>query len=194
VAKQAKRAGIMATHSGVGRGPGKRVSERRGRGFRAAAEAARPLLGGAGARRGFAERKLIEEWRDIVGAALAESCRPVKMSFRRGDGAFGATLIVEAEGARALEAQHLSERIVERVNQVYGYCAVSRLKVVQTAPGASGPGGVAEPQAGYAPPPPVDPHPSPLICAVEDDGLRAALARLEANIARRPRRRLQEPT
>ncbi len=173
----------MAWHSGAGRGPGKR-----GRGFAAAADAARPLLRGAGARRGFAEHKLIAEWRTIMGDALADACRPVKMRFRRGDAAFGATLVVEAEGPRALEAQHLSQRIVERVNQVYGYRAVERLHVVQTARDAPHPA-LAEAPAAYAAPPPVDPAPSPLISAVEDEGLRAALARLEANIARRPRRR-----
>jgi hypothetical protein len=171
----------MASYSGGRRDQGK---GRRGRGFAQAARAASPLLGGVGVKRGFAERRLITEWRSIVGEELARACRPLKMQFRRGDGALGATLIVAAEGARAVEAQHLSDRIVERVNQVYGYRAVARLKVVQAARAGVEADALAEPAAAFTPPP-VDPRPSPLISGVEDDSLRAALARLEANIGRR---------
>jgi hypothetical protein len=61
---------------------------------------------------------------------------------------------------------------------------VARLKVVQAARAGMEADALAEPAAAYIPPP-VDPRPSPLISGVEDDGLRAALARLEANIGRR---------
>jgi hypothetical protein len=175
----------MAKHSDASRPRGKGR-----RGFARASDAASSLLGRVGVRRGFAERKLIAEWRWIVGDDLAASCRPVRMSFRRGEGAFGATLVVEAEGARAHEAQHLSERIVERVNQVYGYRAVSRLKVVQTSPGAGAMDRADTPRRGAATP--MDLAPSPLISKVGDDALRLALARLEANVKRRAQDRARD--
>ncbi len=176
------------------------------RGFRSAAEAAAPMLSGPAAKRGFAERRLLSEWPAIAGPVLAPLCRPVKMRFRRGEGAFGATLVVEAEGPRALEVQHLADVIVERANAVYGYRAVARLHVVQTparggdAPSAARGGdalsaarggdapALAEAPAAFAGPPRLDREPSPDISGVEDDRLRGALARLEANIrARRAR-------
>mgnify|MGYP006272170561 CR=1 FL=1 len=164
-------------------------ARRKGRGFAHAAKAAAPLMRGAGAKRGFAEQRLMTQWPHIVGAELAAACRPVRMSFRRGEAAFGATLVVEADGARALEAQHLADAIVERVNAVYGYRAVSRMKVVQTAPRGGASSFLGEEAAAFEGPPRLDGPVSPDISGVDDPGLRAALARLEANIQRRRARR-----
>ena len=167
----------MTRHDGAAGG------RRKGRrGFAPAAQAAAPLYKGAGAKRGFAEHRLISDWAAIMGPALAPLCRPVRMSFRRDEAAYGATLVVAAEGARAVEAQHMADVIVERVNAAYGYRAVARLKVVQSA---SAPEAVAENAAPFEGPPRLDAVPSPDICAVEDTGLRDALARLEANIRRK---------
>jgi hypothetical protein len=155
----------------------------RPRGFTRIAVAAAPALGGAGAKRGIAESRLIADWPAIVGADLARAVKPLKMTHAGREGGLGATLVVAAEGARAVEVQHLAAVIVEKVNQVYGYAAVSRLRVVQTGEAASA--GLSEPQAEWRGAPPVDPPPSPVVSAVADDGLRAALARLEANIRRK---------
>jgi hypothetical protein len=162
-------------------------ARRKGRGFTPAAKAAAPLLRGAGAKRGFAEQRLMTQWPALVGPALATLCRPVKMSFRRGDG-LGATLVVEAEGPAALEIQHQAPALAERVNAVYGYRAVERIKVVQTAPRGGASGFLGEPAPAFEGPPPLDGPVSPDISGVENPGLRAALARLEANIRRRRQR------
>jgi len=47
-------------------------------------------------------------------------------------GATGATLIVKVEGAMALELQHLSPQIIERLNNYYGYAAIGRLHIIQS--------------------------------------------------------------
>ncbi|TVQ58689.1 MAG: DUF721 domain-containing protein [Rhodobacteraceae bacterium] len=154
----------------------------RPRGFTRLSVAAAPAVGGAGARRGIAESRLIADWATIVGADLAQFVRPVKIS-HGGRGGLGATLVVAADGARAAEAQHLAGVIVEKVNQVYGYAAVSRLRVVQT--GDAAPQGLAEPATGWDGPPPMDAPPSAVVSRVADEDLRAALARLEANIRRK---------
>lgn len=156
----------------------------RPRGFVRVSAAAGPALGGAGAKRGIAEARLIADWPAVVGADLARGLTPVKISHSARDGGFGATLVVAADGARAVEAQHLAPAIVERVNQVYGYAAVSRLRVVQTG-GDAAPQGLAEPPGGWDGPPPMDPPPSAVVSKVADRDLRAALARLEANIRRK---------
>ena len=161
---------------------------RRGGGFRRAADRARPALEQVAGRHGFAQADVLLRWAEIVGEGLAPTCRPVKVRYR-GKRELGATLVVQADGARAPEVEHLSPRIVERVNQFYGYRAVSRLRIVQT-----GHAGFAEPAAAFAGP---EHAPSPadaeaaagLAAGVEDEGLRAALTRLGANVLARGRRR-----
>ena len=58
-------------------------------------------------------------------------------------GRLGATLVVRVEGARATEVEHLGPRIIERVNQFYGYRAIDRLKVTQVTGSGGGPAGFA---------------------------------------------------
>jgi hypothetical protein len=159
---------------------------RRKVGFRSAASALAGPLRSAAARRGFAEHRLLQRWAEVAGAELAPRCQPLKISHGGREG-LGGTLVVAAEGATALEVQHQADRLAERVNRVFGYRAVSRVRVVQTASRAP-----AEPGGDVRPAPPRDAPPSPAISAVGDPGLRAALARLEANIRRAPARRLRD--
>lgn len=152
------------------------------RGFCRASDAVAPALREAGARRGFAEHRILTQWRDIAGAELARLTRPVRISYRGHAPGLGATLVVVAEGAVAHEVNHLAGSIVERVNRVCGHRAIARLRVVQTA-------GLGVAPAPAAPPPAADMllPPSPALAVVHDDGLRAALARLERNIRGRAR-------
>lgn len=158
----------------------------RGGGFRRAADRARPALDKVAGRHGFAQADVLLRWAEIVGEALAPTCRPVKVRFG-GERKLGATLVVQADGARAPEVEHLVPRILERVNQFYGYRAVSRVRIVQ-----AGWGGFAEPAAAFAGP---DRAPSAaeaeraaaMTTGVEDQGLRDALTRLGANVLARRR-------
>jgi hypothetical protein len=161
--------------------PGARRKPGPRRGFAPLARAAAPALGAAGAKRGIAERRLFTEWRALAGEELSRLCRPVKMVWRvRGE---PATLVVSADGPAAVEAAHLADRIAERVNAVYGWKAVARVKVTQTgqAPAAF----AATPPT---PPTPVDAAALARISGVADEGLRVALARLGENIRRRAAR------
>lgn len=159
---------------------------RRGGGFRRASDRARPVLDKVAGRHGFAQADVLLRWAEIAGEALAPTCRPLKVRYG-GNRQLGATLVVQSDGARALEVEHLAPRIVERVNQFYGYRAISRVSIVQT-----GAAGFAEPAGAFAGP---DLSPSPadtgrasvLAEGVEDDGLRAALTRLGANVLARGR-------
>ena len=172
---------------------------RRARGFLAAAHCARRALGEAAAGRGFAEPQVLTRWAEIVGERLAGLCRPVRVSYARERG-LGATLVVHAEGARATEVEHLAPRIVERVNQFYGYRAVARVKLTQIAPagpmttGVTPPAGFAEPAPGFAPAPgSTAPGPTEerraaeLARGIADEGLRAALTRMGAHVLARAR-------
>lgn len=176
-----------ARTAGAGAGQGGAGPVRRAGGFRRVSDRARTTLDRVAGRYGFAQPDILLRWGEIVGDALAPLCRPIKVH-HGAKRALGATLVVQADGARAPEVEHLAPRILERVNGFYGYRAVSRLRVVQT-----GVCGLAEPAAAFQGP---DFSPSPaelgraadLAAGVLDDDLRAALTRLGANVLARGRR------
>ncbi|MDH3665877.1 MAG: DciA family protein [Paracoccaceae bacterium] len=169
-------------------GPQERT-RKRGGGFRRPSEAARKHLGNAAATHGFAEPEVLLRWSEIVGEGLSGLCMPVKVTYPRDHG-LAATLIVCAEGARAPEVAHLEPRIIERVNQFYGYRAIGRLKLTQT----TGNPGFAEPAAAFTGAPEAtaaEPGPeakaaaSRLTNGIENPELRAALTRMGAHILAR---------
>ncbi|MEL7465033.1 MAG: DUF721 domain-containing protein [Pseudomonadota bacterium] len=164
--------------------------ERKARGFLRAGELTPAALKTAGAKRGFAELRLLTEWRAVVGEALARVCRPVKVSYSRKGPGLGATLIVTAEGARAPEVDMQKERILEKVNAFYGYRAVSRLSIDQSRANMMqarlATTGMAEAAAGWSGPA-AKPAPRP-VDGVEDEGLALALARLGANVTAKARK------
>ncbi len=148
-----------------------------------------------GERRGFSETRLLTHWAEIAGADVAAICRPVKVGFPRGG--FGAVLTLLTTGARAPMLQMRLPALRERVNACYGYAAIARIDVTQTAPT-----GFADGRADFAPraraaPPPPDPATldRARACAdgVRDEGLRASLERLAANIISRERDRAAPP-
>jgi hypothetical protein len=86
----------------------------------------------AGETRGFAVMRLLTHWTEIVGEDLAKMVHPVNVSYNR-DG-FGATLTVLTKGAVAPMVQTQLPQIRDRVNACYGYSAISRVRITQTAP------------------------------------------------------------
>ena len=86
----------------------------------------RNTLGG----RGFAEAGLITEWAAVVGADIARMSRPLQLAFPRGERK-GGVLTVACGGAAALELQHLTPQILDRVNTHFGYGAVIEIRFKQ---------------------------------------------------------------
>jgi hypothetical protein len=86
-------------------------------------------------RRGCSDSRMLENWSAIVGPQLAAMSQPVRLSRRKGgrDGedTAGGVLTVKAEGAIALEIQHLAPQIIDRLNSYYGHAAISRLNIIQ---------------------------------------------------------------
>lgn len=79
---------------------------------------------------------LIGAWPEIVGPRLEEGCRPEKLVWPKGYGdepSEPATLVIACEGAFALRLQHEVQTILSRVNDYFGYRAVSKVKIVQRA-------------------------------------------------------------
>ncbi|WP_238991722.1 DUF721 domain-containing protein [Gemmobacter caeruleus] len=162
---------------------------RRMRGFEAASGLLKDRIRNAGESRGFAVTRLLTHWPDVVGADLARTTRPVKVGYAKG--AFGATLTLLVKPTDAPMVQMQLPRIRERVNACYGYAAIGRVVLTQTAPM-----GFAEGQAQFAPAPKAEkPPPPPEIVArardtadgVQDEGLRKALETLAQNILTRRR-------
>lgn len=162
--------------------------DRRKRGFERTASLLTARIREAGEARGFAVTRLLTHWEEIAGAETARVARPVKVSYGR-DGGFGATLVLLTTGANAPMLEMQKDRIRERVNGVYGYAAISRIRITQTAPT-----GFAEGQAQFArPAKPTAATPDPEVAReatamsadVGDPKLRAALERLAQNVLSR---------
>jgi len=134
------------------------------------------------AKQGFAARELVTRWAEIAGPEIAAHSEPLKIQWPRpveGQAQEPATLVLRVEGPMALEIQHASDVILQRVNRFFGWSAVGRLALRQAplsrrvapstsrAPNAESVAKVAE-----------------TLSSVEDAELRAALARLGASIKR----------
>src|ERR1700755_2499780 len=86
------------------------------------------------AKQGFAARELVTRWTEIIGPELSSHCEPLKMQWPRpveGQQPEPATLVLRVEGPMALEIQHASDLILERVNRFFGWSAVGRLALRQ---------------------------------------------------------------
>jgi hypothetical protein len=90
-----------------------------------------------------------------------------------------ATLVLRVEGPMALEIQHSSDVILQRVNRFFGWSAVGRLALRQAPLSRRD-----RPKPARAPDPKAVETIAKSLTAVEDEELRAALARLGASIKR----------
>jgi hypothetical protein len=163
--------------------PTSQPPKRRKRGFERAASLVSGDLRGPAEKRGFAEARLLTHWAEIVGSDIAEIALPVRISHGRG---FGGTLVLLTTGANAPILEMQRETVVERVNACYGYRAVSRVQVTQTAPTGFAEGQVAFAARPAAPKPAPDParlrQATEGLGEIEDEGLRNALAALARNV------------
>ena len=134
------------------------------------------------AKQGFAARELVTRWAEIAGPEVALHSQPLKMQWPRpveGQPQEPATLVLRVEGPMALEIQHSSDVILARVNRFFGWSAVGRLALRQAPLTRRAP-----PAPSRAPDPKAVADVAKTLSAVEDDELRAALARLGALIKR----------
>jgi hypothetical protein len=141
-------------------------------------------LGDAFAKQGFASTELVTRWTEIVGTEIAAHSEPEKIQWPRpgtvagveGRNAEPGTLVLKVEGPAAIEIQHLSSVVLERVNRFFGWQAVGALRLRQ-APIR---------RDRRQPPPAPDLAAAGRIAAtlsdIKDEKLRDALARLGAAI------------
>jgi len=133
-------------------------------------------------RQGFTSCEIVTHWDDIVGAEIAALAEPIRMQWIRSrdpDESPPATLVLRVEGPAAIEIQHMSGVIVERVNRYLGWQAVGGIALRQ-APLMRHRGKPARPR--------IDEGAAAAITAkmsgIADPGLRTALGRLGAAIKR----------
>src|SRR6202023_648589 len=134
------------------------------------------------AKQGFAARELVTRWAEIAGPEISAHSEPLKIQWPRpveGQPQEPATLVLRVEGPMALEIQHGSDVILQRVNRFFGWSAVGRLALRQ------GPLSRREQRAApSAPDASQVEQVAQTLSSVEDEELRAALARLGASIKR----------
>lgn len=135
--------------------------------------------------RGFAQSRLLTQWAEIAGADIAAVAQPVEIGYGRGG--LGATLTLLTTGANAPMLEMQKDKLRRKVNAVYGYNAIARIRITQTAATGFAEGKVAfghkpAAAAGPAPDPQLRQQAAQTAAPVADEGLREALARLGENI------------
>ena len=136
-------------------------------------------LNAAFAKQGFVSTELVTRWGEIVGAEIATHSEPDKIQWPRpsdGETPEPGVLVLRVEGPAAVEIQHLSGVVLERVNRFFGWQAVGSLRLRQAPLRRRAP----EPR------PSLDAEAAARIAAhlsdITDEKLRDALGRLGAAI------------
>lgn len=140
-------------------------------------------LGPTAAKQGFAGSEVMARWETIVGPEIAAHAAPLKLAVPRPQGPEGdgppplSILTLRVEGAFALEMQHRTPEILERVNAHLGWRCVGTIKLRQ--------GSLAGLKRKGVKPPPLPPATEEerlkvraATASVEESGLAEALARL----------------
>ena len=140
-------------------------------------------LANAFKRQGFASSELVIHWEEIVGAEIAACAEPIRMQWRSRasdpDESPPATLVLRVEGPTAIEIQHQSAVIVERINRYFGWRALAGIALRQ-APLARRRAKPARRKIDQE----LADAISSQMTGIADDALRAALGRLGAAIKR----------
>ncbi|PKQ13458.1 MAG: DUF721 domain-containing protein [Alphaproteobacteria bacterium HGW-Alphaproteobacteria-1] len=160
------------------------------KGFKRTSALLQPSIRRASESRGFSQTRLLTHWPEIAGESIAAIARPVDISYGRHG--MGATLTLLTTGAQAPMLEMQKESLREKINAVYGYNAIVRIRLTQTAPT-----GFDEGQADFthrheaapaAPAPETLVRAGELVAPVTDDSLRAALEKLAQNVLTRSKK------
>lgn len=157
------------------RDPGLRVLSRR------LPELTAPLLRG----RSRAEATLLQDWNRIAGERIAAVTRVHRLSFPKREERRNARLTLACEPGAALDLQHSTPQLIERINGYFGFALVAEIALQQRH--------LAQREKGWKKPPPAAPGAAEIAEAeaaardLEDPELREAMTRLAAAVAARRR-------
>ena len=152
-------------------------------GLRPLADLTRHAIDPMAAKAGFGQSDILVNWQEIAGERLASVSEPQRLQWatrapnRPPDAPVEpAALVLQVEGAFALEMQHVAPLLIERINSRLGWRCIGRIIIRQ--------GPVRRRLAARAParPPAAESlaKAAELAGAIEDEALRAALTRLGA--------------
>ncbi|PRD45737.1 DUF721 domain-containing protein [Phyllobacterium phragmitis] len=153
------------------------------KGFRPLADMASGVLDPVLRKRAGINLALLQSWEDIIGSALGTQSRPLKILWPRraheDDPFQPATLVIACEGFAAIRIQHETGEIISRVNGFLGFAAIGRIKIEQKpVPIAASRRRVGQAVVDAA----SEKHIEAVTAEIEDDDLRAALARLGRSV------------
>ena len=101
-------------------------------GFKKASILLKKSIQKASESRGFAQSRVLTHWSEIVGEEISSVSIPTKVSYRT-DG-LGATLTILTSGSNGPILEMQKEFIRNKINAVYGYNAVHKIKITQSSP------------------------------------------------------------
>ena len=87
----------------------------------------KPIFG----RRGFGAAAIVNNWVDVVGPVLARHTFPQQISYPVGSRLNGTLHLRINSSSIALELQHLTPQLLDKINTYFGYRAISHLKILQ---------------------------------------------------------------
>jgi hypothetical protein len=160
-------------------------------GFQRTSALVEKKLRAVGESRGFVITRLLTHWSDIVGTQVSNISIPVKVSYAQKG--FGATLVILTTGAQAQMLEMQLPVIREKVNACYGYNAIARIRITQTAPVGFSEGQLQFPNKEVKEAEPAScPDTAIKVAAIaetiKDDELRAALSAFGKNILKNKKR------
>ena len=161
------------------------------RGFKRTSQLLKDRIRRGSESRGFAVSRLLTHWEEVAGPDIAGVARPVNVSYGRQG--LGATLTVLTTGANAPMLEMQKEKLRDKVNAVYGYNAISRIRLTQTAPIGFSDGQVSfdhrpAPKAPVTADPATQQAAARLTAEVDDSSLRDALEALGRNVLSKSKR------
>ena len=101
-------------------------------GFKKASVLLKKNIQKASESRGFAQSRVLTHWSEIVGEEISSVSIPTKVSYKT-DG-LGATLTILTIGSSGPILEMQKEFIRTKINAVYGYNAVQKIKITQSSP------------------------------------------------------------
>ena len=75
-------------------------------------------------RQGFIKSYIIDNWKEIVGESYYQQSIPERLKIQKG----GGVLIIATDGATSTEMEYYKLDIMNKINDFYGYRAVSRIR------------------------------------------------------------------
>ena len=106
------------------------MKERKQSYFKKVGNSLQKILDKSTKEKNFIEVSLIKKWKEIIGNDIAKFCWPTKIIFSEIKNSNG-TIFLKTMRGRSMEIEFKNEEIIEKLNQYFGYKAISKISIVQ---------------------------------------------------------------